>query len=495
MIHRCTIPVFYLFLVLYLFPGAGYAGERSDSTYTGTRGQDSAQSNAIRELDKIVVTATRTKRRIAETPASVTTLSRATIDIMPALGVSDLMQHELGVQMKRYAGVGEGMPNDIIMRAIPGGFASTRVMVLVDGLPTNVSGTPFLIINEVPLGAIKSVEIVRGPYSSLYGANAFSGAVNILTHDGDGRPNAKAFFHTSVPFTMIHEAAKKDGYRGAGLVEKSVGEAYYNAEIQSSGGNERYTYFVTAGALSVGNYLASDSAFVSGANIDYFVPAENRDYRDYRIFGKFGIQITPHADFELHTRYFNSDLGGGKTKKVYPDSFDIDIQGEKLLLGPFVHFHPFGNLDVRVGGFYRRVNGDFYNEWPRPTPDTTDPSYWGSSTNDWQVEIRSVTRLGKYNILVAGMENLWNTVNFGAARHRTEDSLLYNAFSVDTGIINFGAYIQDEISIGQNVLIVPGVRADYHSDFGLALSPKLGANFSLFEGVRLRLSGGRAFRA
>jgi len=62
---------------------------------------------------------------------------------------------------------------------------------LVDGIPTNLSGAPFLIMNEVPLDAIERVEIVRGPFSSLYGANAFGGVINIITREASGKPRIR----------------------------------------------------------------------------------------------------------------------------------------------------------------------------------------------------------------------------------------------------------------------------------------------------------------
>jgi len=104
----------------------------------------------VRSLDRMVVAATRTRRRISETPASVSVVSREDIEVSAAKDVNDLIANETGVQARRVAGMGEGVPYDIIMRGIPGALAATRVLVLVDGIPTNASGTPFLILNEIP---------------------------------------------------------------------------------------------------------------------------------------------------------------------------------------------------------------------------------------------------------------------------------------------------------------------------------------------------------
>jgi outer membrane cobalamin receptor len=99
----------------------------------------------------MVITATRTNRLISQTPASVGVISQEEIEISPAKNMDDLIMKETGVQVRRVVGIGEGVPSDIIIRGIPGSFGSSRTLILVDGIPTNVSGTPFLILNEIPL--------------------------------------------------------------------------------------------------------------------------------------------------------------------------------------------------------------------------------------------------------------------------------------------------------------------------------------------------------
>jgi len=62
-------------------------------------------------------------------------------------------------------------------------------------------------------------------------------------------------------------------------------------------------------------------------------------------------------------------------------------------------------------------------------------------------------------------------------------------------VTNWGLYIQDEIVLRDRIMLVPGVRADLHSDFGWAVSPKLGFSCQIMEGTVFRAAVGRAFRA
>lgn len=449
--------------------------------------------DTIATLDKMVVTATRTNRLMSQTPASVSVISQEEIEISPAKNIDDLIMTETGVQVKRVVGIGEGVPSDIIIRGIPGSFGSSRTLILVDGIPTNASGTPFLILNEIPLEAIKSIEIVRGPFSSLYGANAFGGAVNILTQKGYGKPGLKGYFETSYPFTVLHKYAVNERSMITSLKE-SGSETYWNVEGISSGGNELMNYLVCAGYRNIGNYLLKDYAISEGPYVTTRLKSENYDYRDIRFFGKCGIALGERAELELHTRFFDSDLGYGKTRKITPDSSDIIIKGTKFVIGPVVKFAINERINILSKAYYRTLVGEFWNEEPL-TNTLYIPGYWRSQQHDWQVESQGIFTIGKAQVVTSGIEYLGNFIHFGGKTNTLTDSVIPGSDSTDKMISNVAVYLQDEISLFNRLNIVPGLRLDYHSDFGSALSPKFGISCKVIDWLRVRSSVGRAFRA
>lgn len=455
---------------------------------------DEQKTDSITSLDRIVVTATRTKRLMSQTPASVSVIDQDVIDISPAKNIDDLLVAETGVQMRRVVGMGEGIPSDIIMRGIPGSFASSRTLILIDGIPTNASGTPFLILNEVPLDAVKNIEIVRGPYSGLYGANAFGGVINILTKEGYGRPGIAASLETAYPFTTMHKYFVNELYMRPALKE-SGRETLWNVNVTSSGGNERINYLVSGGYRNVGNYLLRDSAIVRNGNIIAPKNSENHDYRDYRFFGKCGVTVGDRTDITLHARYFNSELGFGRTKKLKPDSLDIITCGKRFLVGPFVKVSLSDDFDLKIGGYFRNFVGEFWNEEPLPD-ESYVPGYWKSSSNEWQVETQAVFIWGKSQVITGGIEYLKNRIDFGAKKNAKTNEIIPRSYGTDTAISNIGVYFQDEISLLLKSLnIVPGIRLDYHSAFHSAISPKLGISYKIIDQIRIRSSAGRAFRA
>jgi outer membrane receptor protein involved in Fe transport len=475
---------------------------KSDSiAHTDSAAVAFAAKGPIIDLDRIVVTATRTERRMSETPASVSVVSADEIESAPARNIGDLIQNEPGVQMRRPVGMGEGVPSDVIMRGIPGALAANRSLILVDGIPTNASGAPFLILNEIPNEAIEHIEIVRGPYSSLYGANAFSGVVNVVTKKGDGRPGLEGFCETSYPFTGLYNYFKKDGYHGDTLWRKTGEMALWNTGLQSSGGDDRYDYLVSGGIRSTGNYLASDSMLVVEPFDHYMIPANNYDYRDYRFFGKGGLRITPWLHATVFARYFKSNLGYGRTTDAV-DTEDISINGEKFLAGPMLTITAIDNCDITLRAYYRHIVGEFFNQGQvtRGTPPDTYPemvpNYWDTRAGDWQVEGQAIYKAGTHQVITGGFDVLSNNITFGAMTERATGLPINNSRNVDAGIFNSGVYLQDEVSfINGRLRLVPGLRMDHHSQFGTAWSPKLGALFRPFEVLGIRGSFGRAFRA
>jgi outer membrane cobalamin receptor len=446
-------------------------------------------------LDRLVVTATRTRRRMSETPASVSVVSKETIESSPAKGIDDLIARKPGVQLRRVVGIGEGIPSDIILRAIPGTFGSSRTLILVDGIPTNASGTPFLILNEIPLDAVERVEIVRGPYSSLYGANAFGGVINVITREGYGRPDAKVSLETGYPFSVLHSYTTDE--RGAiAAARKGARETYWNFNGSSSGGNDRFNFLAAVGYRTIGNYLLRDYAISRVGTDTLRLRNVNYDYHDFRAFGKCGLVVNDRVSLNLNLRYFNSELGFGRTRKIKPDSADIITSGEKLLLGPTAKFKLADNLDLHLGGYYRRVNGGFWNEELDTSiagGSTYVRSYWKSNSDDGQIESRLFWRPAQAHTVTAGFEALRNYIHFGATRSTLTEKELKPSRA--DGITNLGVFVQDELVLLDRLNIVPGVRYDYHSEFGGAVCPKLGVSYKLVDALRVRSSIGRAFRA
>jgi outer membrane cobalamin receptor len=425
-------------------------------------------ADAASPFDKVVVTGTRTPRSVRDNPANVTVITREQIESSAATNVSDLLLYEPGIIVKRPVGMGEGVPSDIDMRGIPGATAATRTLILVDGIPTNAAGTPFLILNEVPMESIERVEIVRGPYSNLYGPNAFGGVVNIIT--------------------------KKPGKDVHGEISGGGMKNFYDVGADAGGSAGRVSFCADGSLRGIGNYYGRDSIIHRFGDSIRTTNANNYGYYDKRFFGKFSYAISSRATLTLHTRYFGSDLGFGVSELGHPPAA-ISTQGQKFLVGPVLKVNITPTFDLTVGGYFRNLKGKFYNLGV--TADSAHDSVesvWTSSSDDWQVDAQSTLKIGQSNTVTAGFDFLDNTIDFGPRVVAATGALLFGANGKASAMQNGGLYVQDEFRFWR-LITIAGLRVDYNSVFGPVPCPRLGAIYKQNNMLRLKVSAGRAFRA
>lgn len=137
----------------------------------------SAEELETYNLDTMVVTAQRESKRDVDTPASVTTLSQQQLAETGAANLFDALRLQSGVTSYSYGGNGQslgGQSAKILMRG-----ATKGTVVMIDGVPANINENYYL--DAFPVETIERVEIVKGAASTLYGAEASSGVINIIT--------------------------------------------------------------------------------------------------------------------------------------------------------------------------------------------------------------------------------------------------------------------------------------------------------------------------
>ncbi|MDU4960799.1 MAG: TonB-dependent receptor [Sporomusaceae bacterium] len=138
-----------------------------------------AAENAVEEftLDSIVVTAQRRETRDLNTPAAVTVITAEELKETGAVNVFDALDHTIGFSNTSFgpAGTDYGMSaSRINIRGLEKG-----TLVLVNGAPVNLLN--YNNVSGIPLAAVERVEVIRGAASTLYGAEALTGVVNIIT--------------------------------------------------------------------------------------------------------------------------------------------------------------------------------------------------------------------------------------------------------------------------------------------------------------------------
>jgi vitamin B12 transporter len=133
------------------------------------------------QLEPVVVTATRTAQPVAALVSDVRIIDR---DALAAAGSETLLD-----VLRAYGGVeiaatgGPGQPGAVFIR----GSNANHVVVLIDGVRINSATTGTNAFENIPLDQVERIEIVRGPASGLYGADAIGGVIQVFTKAGADR--------------------------------------------------------------------------------------------------------------------------------------------------------------------------------------------------------------------------------------------------------------------------------------------------------------------
>lgn len=171
---------------------------------------DNATHQAALALDDITVTAARTPVSTRTATGDITIIDREEIERLSGSGLTDLLRLQPGIQILTNGSLGNA--SSIYMR----GTNSDHLVVLVDGIRLNSATAGTTAFENLPLSMIERIEILRGPASSLYGADALGGVIQIFTRRGS--QSGKPRFY---------------GSAGAGSYDTYSGNAGFDAAYQA----------------------------------------------------------------------------------------------------------------------------------------------------------------------------------------------------------------------------------------------------------------------
>jgi len=388
------------------------------------------KQQGILELEEIVITATRIPHLLKDALVSTTVITKKEIEQSGARTVAEALKNVAGITVTAYGG-----PGSLATVHIRGSTAS-QVLVLMDGRELNPASSGTVDLGFLPVQNIERIEVIRGPFSSVYGANALSGVVNIITKPIPGEK------------------------------ETRIGVSY--------------------GTYETGRY-----AFTHGqksGKIGYFLTAELRDSAGYRensssneihTTAKLAWQVDDSSDLSLLGGWSHRDAGvpgsityptpsaqEGDTRNFLDLSYHKDLrQGSSFLAKAFVEAYEISYKDPEA--------------WGGPMRDSTE-----NLASKLQIQYspswpRHLTTMG----LELKQDQVRVTTIDGTSR-------IGGTRRVDTSSF----YLQDEMDLSPRLVLVCGLRYDNHSIYSPQSSPRVGLLYLLGENTRLRASYGQAFR-
>lgn len=236
-----------------------------------------AQANTDKVLEPVVVTAARSPQIAKEVLSDNVVITSEEIAKSGQRSLPDLLQRQRGIEITRNGG--PGSQSSVFIR----GTDNKQNIVLVDGVRVGSSTSGGASWSAIPLSQIDRVEIVYGPLSTMYGADAVGGVIQIFTKQGEGAPAPTA----------------------------SVGVGTYNtysAEAGISGSNGGFRYALRAAHEESDSFSATKPA-AFGHNPD------DDGYENNSASGQFGLQLAKGHELGfsfLHSR-LNSRFDNART--------------------------------------------------------------------------------------------------------------------------------------------------------------------------------------
>ena len=139
-----------------------------------------AQRGGDAQLDPVVVTASRSEQSLEKTLAAVTVIDREDIDRLEPDSLPELLHRIPGVSISNNGGFGK--ESSLFLR----GAEADQTLVLIDGVRVASATAGKAALQDIPVDQIERIEVVRGPYSSLYGSDAIGGVIQIFTRRPKG---------------------------------------------------------------------------------------------------------------------------------------------------------------------------------------------------------------------------------------------------------------------------------------------------------------------
>ena len=451
------------------------------------------------ELDEVVVTATRSERRIDNIPQKMSVVSLKEIEQTVSNNVTDILKKTSGVDVVQYPGLLSG----IGIRGFRPQFSGVnqKTLILIDGRPAGATNLATIDMNNV-----KRVEVLKGPASSLYGAQAMGGVVNIITKKTKGDIGGKVFFGIG-NFGRID-----NGFAlGGNIINKLDFDLNLKNYIQRND-------FKIGKANVFRDILSGDKAtriiWTKGGKKEVEIDdtrgdgetRENTSYSSYSVAGRLGYSINNYWRIDIKTDVFFADgvntPGDIASGNKFPGLKDVDRMGSDLILKGKIG----EKNELTAKAFISSENSTYYHlSLVNPTTRRNSGVSRDNKLNWIGGQIMDRHRFGNHYV-TAGIDLnhvKQDNISFGKDGKPYPISAQYPNFTQT----NLGMYLQGEINLFDNKLNATiGVRNEIinHDIIGTDLfkgrseqnnivNPSFGVKYQFLPNLYAHATYGTAF--
>ncbi|MGO3183920.1 MAG: TonB-dependent receptor plug domain-containing protein [Aequorivita sp.] len=369
--------------------------------------------NQSNELEEVVIQGNRLQTPFSEATRDIQVITQKEIEALPAKSINEVLSYISGVDIRQRGPF--GTQTDI---SIDGG-TSEQTLVLINGVKMIDAQTAHNMMNiPVPLTAIDHIEVLRGAAARVYGINALTGAINIVTKKGK------------------HSSVSADVQAGSSFKAKEEGD-----------GSGIYG----GGSAEVTGIFGSDkqNKLFSIAQSNYNGQRYNSDSKNTRLFYNGNYDFNDNNSIQAMAGYARSHFGANGFYAAPGDVDSAEIVESSVF--SLSSKHTWGNFTIspRISDRYGEDDYRFYKD---------DLSKGRSKhyTNALMLELNSSlkTGLGTFGF---GWESRMEKINSSNIGEHKRD--------------NHGAYAELKSGIGEKLRGTVGLYANYNTDFGWQMYP------------------------
>lgn len=424
-------------------------------------------------LDEVTEIATKTKLNVDYVPGVVTVIKGKELQALGVSTLSEWSSFNMISGIDRIRGI----------RGINEAYGLAKIKFLINSKPINFAITGAPTFPPISTSLIDRIEVIRGPGSAIYGENAYSGVINIVT-----KKDIK-----DISFDYIVHNQKNSGKA------LSVNNFYENEELIL---NINFSRYIDDGINL--NTQKDTTYYIDGSSV-------NRTLEDDKVNSFLNVDLN-YNDYLLSLIYFNRKGGEiyGQSGFLPPDDDILNYQEEVLNIEAKKSFEFNGVESVpKVGYIVFNQNNEnlhyvskgympsIYGNGLEITADFKEERYYAGVDNFYTIDNHK---------LLLGLEYIYTKLkdvdyksNFDPLtneEYKTKVSFTgeKNALKENVSRKSSAIYLQDEWNPTQPLTITLGVRWDSYDDVGDSINPRVAGVYRLSDNHIFKMQYAKAFK-